>query len=117
MKTIIKLAIALALVNAAVRGGMVAMAYYQLKDAAQQEVTWGGRIPPAELARHVLEKAAELDVPLEPDGIEARRNEDVTVISVAYTQPVELLPPFVYPVVYPVDLEFEVQARTMAGLK
>jgi hypothetical protein len=55
MKTIIKLAIALALANAAVRAGMVAMAYYQLKDAAQQEVTWGGRIPPAELASHVLE--------------------------------------------------------------
>ncbi|NOT26269.1 MAG: hypothetical protein HOP16_09215 [Acidobacteria bacterium] len=117
MKTIIKLAIALALANAAVRAGLVAMAYYQLKDAAQQEVTWGGRIAPAELATHVLEKAAELDVPLEADGVAASRNEDVTVISVAYTQPVELFPAFIYPVIYPVDLEFEVQARTMTGLK
>ena len=117
MKTIIKLAIFLALANAVVRAGLVAMSYYQLKDAAQQEATWGGRIPPAELANHVLEKAAELDVPLEPDGVEARRNEDLTVISVGYTQPVELFPAFIYPVIYPVDLEFEVQARTMTGLK
>src|SRR5690348_15979452 len=109
MKTIIKLAIALALANAAVRAGMVAMAYYQLKDAAQQEVTWGGRIPPAELASHVLEKAAELDVPLDAEGVAASRNQDVTVISVDYTRPVELFPSFIYPV----DLAFEVEARTM----
>lgn len=113
MKTIIKLVIALALANAAVRAGMVAMAYYQLKDAAQQEVTWGGRIAPAELANHVLEKAAELDVPLDAEGVEARRNQDLTVISVDYTQPVELFPSFIYPV----DLAFEVRARTMTGLK
>ncbi len=113
MKTIIKLAIAVALANAAVRAGMVAMAYYQLKDAAQQEVTWGGRIPPAELAKHVLEKAEELNVPLEPEGVAATRNDSTTVISVDYTQPVELFPSFVYPV----DLAFEVQGRTMTGLR
>ena len=113
MKTIIKVAIALVLANAVVRAGMVALAYYQLKDAAQQEVTWGGRIAPAELATHVLEKAAELDVPLDPEGVAASRNEDVTVISVDYTQPVELFPSFIYPV----DLAFEVEARTMTGLK
>jgi hypothetical protein len=113
MKTVLKIAIALALLNAAVRGGMVAMSYYQLKDAAQQEVTWGGRTPPAQLVSHVLEKAAELNVPLGPEGIEASRSESLTVISVAYTQPVEVFPTFTYPV----ELSFEVQARTMTGLR
>ena len=113
MKTILKLVIALALVNAAVRGGMVAMSYYQLKDAAQQEATWGGRTPPAQLASHVVEKAAELNVPLDVDNVEASREEGLTVISVAYTQPVELFPTFIYPV----ELAFEVQARAMSGLR
>ena len=113
MKTIIKIVIALALANAAVRAGLVAMSYYQLKDAAQQEVTWGGRIPPAELVSHVLEKAAELDVPLEAGNVDASRNKDVTVINVGYTQPIEFFPTFVYPV----ELSFEVQGRVMAGLR
>ena len=117
MKTIIKIAIALALMNAVVRTGLVAMDYYQLKDAAQQEATWGDRATPAQLAENVLEKAAELDVPLDPENVEASRNKDLTVISVGYTQPVELFPAFIYPVVYPVELSFEVQARTMTGLK
>lgn len=113
MRTIIKLAIALALANAVVRAGLVAMAYYQLKDAAQQEATWGGRISTAELARHVIEKAAELDVPLEAEGVSASRSDNLTVIRVDYTQPVELFPSFIYPV----DLAFEVEARTMTGLR
>ena len=117
MKAIIKIAIALALANAAVRAGLVAMSYYQLKDAAQQEVTWGGRMPPAQLAKRVLEKAAELDVPLEAENVQASRKEDLTVISVGYTQPVELFPAFIYPVIYPAELSFEVQARAMAGLR
>ena len=113
MKTILKLVVALALVNAAVRGGLVAMSYYQLKDAAQQEVTWGGRTPPAQLVSNVLEKAAELNVPLDAENVEASRNGDLTVIGIAYTQPVELFPTFIYPV----ELAFEVQARTMSGLR
>ena|SRR5688572_28099578 len=113
MKTILKIAFALALLNASVRGGLVAMSYYQLKDAAQQEATWGGRTPPAQLASHVLEKAAELNVPLGAENVEANRSEGLTVISVAYTQPVELFPSFVYPV----EMAFEVQARTMSGLR
>jgi hypothetical protein len=117
MGTIIKIAIALALANAVVRAGLVAMDYYQLKDAAQQEATWGDRMTPAQLAENVLEKAAELEVPLEAENVEASRNKDLTVISVGYTQPVELFPAFIYPVIYPVDLSFEVQARTMTGLK
>jgi len=117
MKSIIKIAIALALANAVVRTGLVAMDYYQLKDAAQQEATWGDRTTPAQLAENVLEKAAELDVPLDAENVEASRDKDLTVISVGYTQPVELFPAFIYPVIYPVELSFEVQARTMTGLK
>jgi hypothetical protein len=113
MKTILKIAIALALTNAAVRGGLVALSYYQLKDAAQQEVTWGGRTPPVQLVSHLLEKAAELNVPLGAENVEASRSESLTVISVAYTQPVELFPTFIYPV----ELSFEVQARAMTGLR
>jgi len=113
MKTVIKLVIFVALANAVVRTGLVALGYYQLKDAAQQEATWGSRVPPAQIATHVLEKAAELNVPLEAENVDVSRDENLTFIEVAYTQPIELFPTFVYPV----ELSFEVQARTMTGLR
>jgi hypothetical protein len=113
MKTVIKLVIALALANAVVRTGMVALSYYQLKDAAQQEVTWGGNVPAADLARHVMDKAAELGVPLESQNLDLSRNKELTVLEAYYTQPIEIFPTFIYPV----ELSFTVQARAMAGLK
>jgi type III secretion system FlhB-like substrate exporter len=113
MKTIIKIAIAVALANAAVRVGLVAMSYYQLKDAAQQEVTFGSLIPTAEIATHIIEKASELGVPLDPESLEVRRDGDLTLADASYTQPVELFPSYVYRL----ELSFSVQARTMVGLR
>jgi hypothetical protein len=117
MKALIKLVIFLALAHAVVRTGLVALGYFQLKDAAQQEATWGDKVSPADIASHVMEKAMELGVPLEPGSVDVSRDANTTVIDVAYTQPIELLPAFVYPVIYPAELSFSVQARTMTGLK
>jgi hypothetical protein len=113
MRTVIKIAIALALINAAVRTGLVALDYYQLKDAAQQEAIFGGRTPPSEIATHVLEKAEELNVPLARNDLEVTRQGDLTMIRGVYTQPVELFPRFVYPF----ELSFAVEARVLAGLR
>ena len=105
MKTLVKLAILLVLANVVVRTGMVALSYYQLKDAAQQEVTWGSsKVPPVQIAAHVLEKAEELGVPLERENVAVSRDKDVTVVEVFYTQPIELFPRFIYPV----ELSFDV---------
>ena len=113
MKTIIKIVIAVALANAAVRGGLVAMSYYQLKDAAQQEVTFGSLISTADIATHIVEKASELDVPLDPDNLDVSRTGDLTVVNASYTQPVEFFPTYVYPL----ELSFVVEARSMVGLR
>jgi len=113
IKTIVKIVIALALANAAVRGGMVAMSYYQLKDAAQQALTFGANAPTTALANEVLDKAAELEVPLDPENLEVTRNGNRTVISAFYTQPVEFVPTYVYPL----ELTFTVEGYTLTGLR
>ena len=105
IKTVIKLLIALAVVNATARGGMTAWSYYQLKDTAQQLVLFGAGVPTAELSQQILAKAVELDVPLEPRNIDIVRDGNRTVVYAAYTQPVEFFPSFIYPL----DLSFSVE--------
>jgi len=105
IKTVVKLLIALAVVNAAARAGMTAWSHYQLKDAAQQLVLFGTRVPTAELSNQILDKAVELDVPLERRNIEVGRDGNRTVVYASYTQPVEFFPSFIYPL----ELSFSVE--------
>ena len=106
MKTIIKLLIVLVFLNAAVRCGVVAWDYYQLKDAAQQAVVFGGGATPAQVREEIMKKAAELEVPLTEEGLDVRREGTRTYAIASYTQPVEYFPSKVYPV----QLSFQVDA-------
>jgi hypothetical protein len=92
MKTLIKLAIAAAIVNAAVHGAMAAWSYYQLKDAAQQIVLFGGTAPTAQLHDQITRRAVEYDVPLQPQDLAVTRDGPRTMAEGSYTQDVELFP-------------------------
>lgn len=106
MKTIIKIAIALAVINAAFHAGEAAWRYYQLKDATQQLIIFGSQQQTTELQNRILEKAVELQVPLLPENVNIRREGTRTFVDAAYTQPVEYFPNQIYPV----DLKFSVEA-------
>jgi hypothetical protein len=105
LKAVIKLIIAVAIINGAVRSGLAAWKYYQFKDDAQQVVLFGTTTPTDQLRSAILDKAEELDVPLEPDGVDVQRDGDRTVAVASYVQPIELLPMYTYPV----DLSFRVE--------
>jgi len=98
MKTIIKLLIVIAIINAAVRGGLAAAKYYQLKDQSQQLVTFGGNASPGELQNRILEQATALQLPLVYEDIMVTRDGFKTTAQAAYTQPVEVFPNYKYPV-------------------
>ena len=106
MKTIIKIAVSLAVLNAVFHGGEAAWRYYQLKDASQQLILFGSQEQTTELQNRILEKAAELRVPLLPENITIQRQGTRTFLDAAYTQPVEYFPSLIYPV----DLKFSVEA-------
>lgn len=97
IKTIIKIAIALAIINAAARAGMAALNYYQLKDATQQLVLFGAQAGTTDLHNRILDKATELRIPLQPADVVVHRQGTRTTVEASYTQPLALFPSYVYP--------------------
>ncbi|MBI4266705.1 MAG: hypothetical protein HY657_20245 [Acidobacteria bacterium] len=106
IKTVIKLLIVLAVLNAVAHAGLAAWDYYQLRDEAQQLIVFGAQSTTAELHNRILAKAEELEVPLEPANLDVQREGNRTFVYASYTQPIELFPRFTYPV----DLSFTVDA-------
>lgn len=98
MKTLIKLLLSAAVIYACVQGARAAWTYYQFKDAAQQTLIFGGGSSIGELQQRILIRAAELEVPIQPQELQINRDGPRTVAEAAYTQPVELLPSYTYPI-------------------
>ena len=113
IKTVIKLLIVAAVLNAVARAGIVALDYYQLRDEAQQEIVFGAGSATEDLHTRIMAKAEELEIPLEPANLDVQRSGGRTVVSASYTQPVEFFPRFTYPV----DLSFRVDAFAAEGLR
>ena len=110
IKTVITVLITLAILNAAVRMGGAAVSYYQLKDEAQQLITFGARTTTAQLHERILAHAAELDIPLEPGDLYVSREGDRTFVDAYYTQPVEVFPNMSVPV----QLSFSIDSFAVA---
>ncbi len=111
MKTIIKILIAAAIINAVVRGGLAASSYYQLKDDTQQVVTFAGEAATDQIQDEILDSAQKLNLPVVADDVDVTRNGLHTTAVVAYTQPVEFFPSFTYPL----DFKFTVEATATQG--
>lgn len=112
MKTIIKILIAVAFVNAVARVGLAAARYYQLKDKSQELITFGAQASVGEIQNQILAKAEELNVPLEVGDIQVNRDGLHTTAKASYTQPVEVFPNYTYPI----NFRFSVDALSMSGL-
>jgi hypothetical protein len=106
IKTALRIAVALAVINAAFHAGEAAWRYYQLKDATQQLIIFGSQEHTNDLHNRILEKADELRIPLMPENVAVHRSGTRTTVDAAYTQPVEYFPNQVYPV----ELKFSVES-------
>lgn len=98
MKTLFKLVIAILVLNAAVRGGLAMVQYYEFKDAAQQVVLFGQRSDPEEIQAKIVARGNEMSVPVMPDDVKVRRDETRTVAEGFYIQTVQFFPNYPYPV-------------------
>jgi hypothetical protein len=113
VKTIIKIIIAVALINAAARVGLAYAGFYQLKDQAQELVTFNGaKSSDGELQNLILAKAMSLNLPLDVSNIDVQHDGLHTMASTSYTQPVEVFPNYKYPLKF----QFTVDAIGMSGL-
>ena len=105
MKTLIKLIVAALIVHATWRAGTVYYRYYQFKDGVQQTAQFSGTRKENELHNRVLELASELQVPLSPDRVSVRRQDNHTLIDATYDEPIELLPRYFYPWQFRVNVD------------
>jgi hypothetical protein len=111
VKTLIKLLIVAAIVNATARVGMAAARYYQLKDESQELVTFGGNIVLGELQNQILLKAEQLRLPLASEDVLVTREGLRTTASAAYTDSVEVFPNYKYPIRF----QFRVEGVNMGA--
>lgn len=109
IKTALKILIALAILNAAFRGGAVAWDYYQLRDEAEQMIIFGGNSSTTELHNRILAKAVEFRIPLQSENLTVRRDGLRTVVNARYAQPLEYFPNQIYPL----NLSFMVEAYAL----
>jgi hypothetical protein len=109
---IIRIAIAVAIINAVARVGFAYWAFYQLRDDAQQTAIFGARQPLQVLQTAVLSKANDLFLPVERDQIVVTRVGPRTVIEASYVQPIEYFPNQSYPMTFSFRVEgFSVTAQ------
>lgn len=98
MKTLLKLVIAVLVLNASVRGALAMWQYYQFKDGAQQVVLFGQQADPEVLQANILARATALGVEMTLDDIKISRDGTRTVAEGSYVQPVQFFPNYSYPV-------------------
>jgi len=111
MGTLIKFVIAGLIINAAVHAGLAYWRFYQFKDEAEQMIRFGGSQPATALQAQLVERATVLDVPATADDIDVQREGTITFATAAYTDPVELVPRYRYPL----KLSFRVEAFSVIG--
>jgi hypothetical protein len=91
----IGLLISVALVGIAIFTGVkfipVKVAAYQFKDVLTQECRMAAvRRNDAAVAQRILDKAEELDVPLQGKNLKVRRTRSEMIIRASYEQPIDL---------------------------
>ena len=94
MKTVLKLLIAVALLNAVVRGADSAWNYYQLKDAAQRALLFGTQASSKQIHGQIMERAVELRVPLMPEDLTVSWRAGRRIAEASYTQQIEFFPKY-----------------------
>jgi hypothetical protein len=104
MRTIIKLLIVAAVVNATVRVAAVSWQHYQFEDATQQVLLFGRSATETQLHDLIAQRAVDFEIPIDPASIEVVREPSRTLARASYIRPVELFPRYFYPM----DFSFEV---------
>jgi hypothetical protein len=105
IKRLIKLAIVLGIAHAAYRAIPVYVRYVQFRDALTEVARFSGGQTEDQVRGRVAQVVIDSKVPIDPDTIAIGHEADKTAIQASYVEPVELLPTYVYPWRFEVDLD------------
>jgi len=103
--SLIRVAVAVAVLNAAARAGFAYWAFYQLRDDAEQTAVFGAREPTWALQQAVLDKANQLLLPVGEDQVVVTRTGPKTTIEARYVQAIEYFPRRSYPMTFSFTVE------------
>lgn len=112
MKTLVKLALAALVTYAAWNAGNAWLEYIKLKDAIEEVAKFGTKLTEDDLRDKVVETAQEHGITFDT-AVTVRRETPHTFIDAAYTEPVNLMPWYVYQWKF----EVHVDALTLGGLR
>jgi hypothetical protein len=105
MKTVLKLVIAIALLNAVIHGADSVWHYYQLKDAAERALLFGSSRTSQQVHAQIMESATELRLPLKPEDLTVRWRTGRRIAEASYTQQIEFFPHYAYPFLYSFNVD------------
>jgi hypothetical protein len=97
MKMLLTLVVVAAVLNGAYQLGMDEYKFSQLKDTAHSRLALGTRTELEELKAQILQKAADLKLPVSPDKVTLAREGVRTSLSVSYNSEPEPFPGYKYP--------------------
>jgi hypothetical protein len=105
MRTLIKLIIAGLVVHASWRAGSAYWVYYQFRDNLQQVALFSAGKSEQQVHTQAVEVASVLKVPIEPQQIAVKRQDQHTFIDASYKTDIEVLPSYRYPWEFKVNVE------------
>jgi hypothetical protein len=97
VSSLLRVALAVAFLNASARVGFAYWAFYELRDNAEQTAIFGAKEPTWALHAAVMDKADQLLLPVADDEVLVTRDGFKTTIEASYVQPIEYFPNQTYP--------------------
>lgn len=105
IRALIRLALVVLVVHAAVRVIPPFWNYVKFRDACQEIARFSSRRTAEEVAARVMTKAGQFDIPLAENQLQVRKQGQVTFIEAAYTANLEYLPTRFYAYDFKVDVQ------------
>lgn len=97
MKTLLKLALAALIANAAWKVGSAYLSFYKFKDAVAETTQFDSERTDDQLHQRILDLASQYSVPIAGDGFTIKRSDYHTIVDGSYTQKIEIVPGYPYP--------------------
>lgn len=97
MKTLLKLIVVAVIINGAYKIGMDEYRASQLKDSTHSILVLGTKTPIEDLKQQMLQKAADLNLPVADEKVTVAREGVRTTVKVSYGTEPEVFPGYKYP--------------------
>ena len=105
MGTIIKWGMAALIVHGALRASEAYWTYYAFRDAVQATAQFAGAMSEHDVHALVMEIAADMDIPVQPEQVTVRKGGNHTIVEASYVDRIEILPTYFRPWGFEVNVD------------